>query len=294
MLASHQLTGTFGFDRTSVWRAVQSGVLVQDAPGAFRIASHVPSFRTRCVAASMFARGVGFVSGDSAARVYGLRKMNLNGIRYTVPTSFRRTPPDWLALHYSAWYSPEHDRLVTPDNLIVAQPMRMLFGLPMRFTQFRFDRAADDAWNLGLIDPPMAADYLERHRCRGKDGVARLERWIVRASVQRAPSQSYFERDLIAAVEAVGLPEPERQYPLQLRDGRTIHLDVAWPSIRLAVEPGHSWFHPKDQDRARDLACDEVGWHIIRVDESMRGDLAATARSIARIHAHRRRDLPEP
>ena len=43
-----------------------------------------------------------------------------------------------------------------------------------------------------------------------------------------------------------GLPEPIRQHPLLLLTGELIHLDIAWPEVRLAVEPGHSWWHGGD------------------------------------------------
>ena len=69
---------------------------------------------------------------------------------------------------------------LTDSALLVATPMRMLFGLADAFNQFRFERAAEDAWHRGLITPSEAAEYLERHRCRGKDGVSTIERWLER------------------------------------------------------------------------------------------------------------------
>ncbi len=82
---------------------------------------------------------------------------------------------------------------------------------------------------------------------------------------------------MIAAVRAVGLPEPVRQYPLVLRSGETIHIDIAWPGKCLGLEPGHSWHHGGDlrmrKDHARDSACAELGWQIVRLDEDLRDDL---------------------
>ncbi len=103
------------------------------------------------------------------------------------------------------------------------------------------------------------------------------------------------ERVLIEHLERLGLPRPERQHPLVIPSGETIHLDIAWPAIRLAVEPGASWFHGGDdaqrKDQDRDRACAEVGWMVVRFDETMRNDLPAASRQVARIHARRSADI---
>ena len=83
-------------------------------------------------------------------------------------------------------------------------------------------------------------------------------------------------------IEQVGLPTPVRQLPLTLPSGELIRLDLAWPDIRLAVEPGHSWWHGGDlrqrADQARDRACAVLGWHVHRYDETATTDRAAAAR----------------
>ncbi len=77
-------------------------------------------------------------------------------IDYTAPRSFRRTLPPWADLHITRWYDSANDRQVWSDGLLIATPMRMLWSLAARCNQFRFERAAEDAWNLGLIDPTGA------------------------------------------------------------------------------------------------------------------------------------------
>ncbi len=216
-------------------------------------------------------------------------------IHYTAPRSFRRTLPPWADLHITRWYDETTDRQLLPDGLLIATPMRMLWSLAAMFNQFRFERAAEDAWNLGLIDPTGAADYLEKHRCRGKDGVARLEMWLERTLGRSRPSQSNLERRLIEALEAAGLPSPERQYPLTLANGELIHFDIAWPDVKLAVEPGDAWYHSGSlavrRDQARDRACVELGWQVIRFDESIRSDFVSASRQIRRIYTSRQPQL---
>ena len=237
-IGTHQLTTELGHSMRSISRARRRGVLLDVAPGVVRLASHPETFLMRCAAVQLHTRGIGFLSGWSAARLIGLRKMPRDPIHYTVPPSHRRTPPAWVELHVTSWYDPIDDRSAGPHDLTIASPMRMLWGLAAAFNQHRFERAAEDAWHLKLITPSAAADYLERHRCRGKDGVRRIESWLERATSQSAPSQSELERDLLDALARAGLPTPRRQHPLTLASGGVIHLDIAWPAALLAVEPG--------------------------------------------------------
>jgi len=95
----------------------------------------------------------------------------------------------------------------------------------------------------------------------------------------------------LRTIRLVGLPEPECQYALALANGEVIHLDLAWPDIRLAVEPGHSYWHrgvlKTRADMARDRACSELGWQVLRYDEAAQQDLTAVGQELQRIHRAR-------
>jgi very-short-patch-repair endonuclease len=283
-----------GTSTSAIGRARRRGLIIELTPGVFRFASSPETFAMRCMAAQHATFPVGYLSAWTAARWYGLRKMPSLPIHVTVPTSTNRALPAWIDCHRSRWYD-ESDRLVRPDGLVVAQPMRMLFALAAAFNQFRFERAAEDAWHLGLITPTDARVYLEQHRCRGKDGVSTMERWLERSTPERRPTQSHLERVFLEALGRRALPEPRTQYPLELLSGETIHLDFAWPDIRLAVEPGSSWWHGGDdgqrRDQERDRACNELGWMTLRFDESLRDDPDRAAEQVARIHRRRSEDL---
>lgn len=289
-LSRPQLRSGFGWSSSKLHRARERGLLIDMAPGVYLLASHTESFVARCWAAHHFGAGIGFISGQSAARWYGLRKMNATHIEYTVPPSFRRVAPDWMNLRVTGWYRQAEDRHIR-GGVWMATPNRMAFSLGGTFNQFRFDRAADDAWNLGLIEPNELRTYLERHRCKGKTGVLRIETWLDRADAQRAPSHSYLERDLIHAVESLGLPALQRQWPLVLSDGQTIRLDAAWPHLRFALEPGASWWHQPGADHARDQGCLELGWMVMRIDDHMLSDPMECARSVATAYRARLRSV---
>ena len=65
--------------------------------------------------------------------------------------------------------------------------------------------------------------------------------------------------------------------------------------MRLAVEPGDGWFHSGNlavrRDQARDRAYVELGWQVIRFDESIRSDFLSAARQIRRIYTSRLHQL---
>jgi very-short-patch-repair endonuclease len=83
---------------------------------------------------------------------------------------------------------------------------------------------------------------------------------------------------------------------VKLLTGEVIHLDVAWPDVKLAVEPGHSWWHGGNlrtaADNARDRACGLVGWHVMRYGEDARKDLVSLVAEVTAMHAQRRPAKP--
>ena len=122
-----------------------------------------------------------------------------------------------------------------------------------------------------------------------------MERWLERALARGRPSQSGLELEVLRAIEPSGLPTPDRQYAVMLMDGEVVHLDIAWPGIRLGVEPGALWWHGGDErqrlDQARDVACGEVGWQIVRFDERAAAAAVRVADQIGRIYEARSADL---
>ena len=59
----------------------------------------------------------------------------------------------------TSWIDEERDIEMRTDGIRVATPLRMLFGLARRFSQHRFERAAEDVWHKGLVSPDQAGEY---------------------------------------------------------------------------------------------------------------------------------------
>jgi hypothetical protein len=284
-----------GVSTGTIQRAKRAGVLEPMLPGIVRVSGTEASFGSRAMSLQLHVGAPSFISGVSAGVLHGLRQMPHQPVEITTRQRRHATMPSWGRLVYTSWIDPQRDVQTRPDGIRVASPLRMLFRLAAFFNQHRFERAAEDCWHLGLVTPSSAADYLAEIRRSGRGGVIRFEDWLVKVSHRPRPSQSALELDVLDAIRRAGLPEPERQYPLTLRTGEVVHVDLAWPRVRLGVEPGHSWWHGGDlrqrADQARDRACDEIGWRIVRCDESVRGELAAFGLQLRIIYDERLRSL---
>jgi hypothetical protein len=260
-----------GVSKEALRRALELELLERVSPGIYKVTAAILTLEGKAMALLLQTPPGSFISGTTAGTLYRLRRMALEPVEITVSITVRRHLPAWARLVRCRSVTDERDVVRRPDGLVVSSPLRTLFRLAVVFNQFRFERAAEDMWHLGLVTPGQAADYLADIRRSGRAGVAAMERWLKRTEAIERPSQSGLEQEMLALVVASGLPEPVRQHPLLLLNGDLIHIDMAWPDIRFGLEPGHSWWHGGDakqrSDQARDRACIEVGWYIVRIDE---------------------------
>lgn len=275
------------------WRA--AGSLVELLPGIYRSAAAPASFDARAMAVQLYTAPDGALSGPTAAYLLGMRGMPRSSVWAMVWRRIQADLPRWVALTRSSWFDPVADVVCVKGCFRVLRAPNTLLTLAELFNDHRFERAAEDAWHLRLLDPEGAAAFLDTIRAKGRPGIARFDRWLAKTGARGRPSQSDFELDVLDAVRRAGLPEPQRQHPITLASGEVVHADLAWPDVHLAVEPGHSWWHGGDlrtrSDNARDNACGEVGWHVMRYDESWRTRLDELGAEVRATYETRRRQF---
>ena len=276
--------------KSTLRRARQHGVLSTILPGIVRLTGSPETFASRAMALQLHSGDDSYVSGFSAGALYGLREMPRRIVEVTVPEMQRYVMPTWGRLHRSSWIDLDARR---------GQPRQLATGVTAADAVpvgGRVQPVPLPASRRGLLAPPLvtpddAATYLAAIRRQGRTGVKRFEHWLEQTSLRTRPSQSGLELDVLEAVLRAGLPEPERQFPLALRTGEVIHLDLAWPNARLGVEPGHTWWHGgnvgMERDEARRGACAEVGWLILPCTEAVRADLAAFGLRVRITHDER-------
>ena len=108
-------------------------------------------------------------------------------------------------------------------------------------------------------------------------------------------TDSGFEASVLRLVRSIGLPEPALQHTV--RDGDFVaHLDLAWPTIKWAVEcdslAHHSGKRAHEWDRQRRRHLKRLGWDIVEVtydDITLRRD--ATGRELLALHRQRAHSL---
>jgi very-short-patch-repair endonuclease len=110
----------------------------------------------------------------------------------------------------------------------------------------------------------MAAGWILAHG--SQKGQRRLRQAVALAD-RRA--ESTFETLLRLLLVRAGFPPEDLQFKVFTEDGREVaRLDLAWPSIKLAVEADGRQFHdaPKAlyRDRARANDVELEGWTILR------------------------------
>ena len=114
--------------------------------------------------------------------------------------------------------------------------------------------------------PEMWAIY-DREWMRGRRGVAILRTFLVERSRGLAIDDSELEAMMLRLINGWGLRSPIPQYPVDLPDG-TIHVDFAWPDLRVAVEcDSYSWHMDRrafEEDRRRDVELQALDWVILR------------------------------
>ena len=254
--------------------ARRTGALRSPVQGVVTVAGVELTLEGRALLAQLAAGHEAFVSGPTAGALYGLRAMQTTIVEITIMEWHSARLPERCRLVRTSWIDEQRDVVVREDGIRLASPLRMLFGLAGQFNRHRFERAAEDVWHRGLAGPADADAYLQAVRRSGRGGVKRMEAWLEQTALRPRPAQSGLELDLVDLAAAAGLPTPQRQFPLVVASGETVHLDIAWPAVRLALEPGHSWWHGGDlgqrRDQARDRACGAVGWLVLRFDEPRR------------------------
>jgi len=297
-VARVQQLQALGVSWNSMSRARKRRLITDVLPGVVRLAGAPSTFEMKAMAAQLQAAPDGFLCGFTAGVIRGISGLPRSPIRVMVPRrppgqrshSHQRTPlPGWIDRSASNWH--DEESVVTIGPFRVETPESMIFTIASMTTPNHFERIAEKAWNLKIITPSGMADYVETYRRSGRSGVTRVIGWLDNIGQRGRAMQSDFEGRVLQALRSMGLPEPRKQYPVTVADGSVKHLDLAWPELRLAIEPGHTVWHHGElavaEDAARDHACAMLGWYTMRFTEEALENLAGVRRAISRVYRAR-------
>jgi len=130
------------------------------------------------------------------------------------------------------------------------------------------EEALDDALRRGLISIPMLRRRADRLAPCGRAGAAELRRLLASRDGDRLP-ESVLERRLLRLIARAGLPPPDIQHEI-FDGGRLLaRVDLAYPSVGLAIEADGYRYHAGRGRWQRDLtrrnALTAIGWHVVHV-----------------------------
>ena len=248
----------------SVQRWLASGRLVRVHPGWVTLAEWADDWTVRAHAATGYTGGT--LSHTSALNAHGLLDRSGFRLDVTVPASDRLRSTRRLRIHRSrrpCGVTMTHGLAATS----VARALVDTWGEAHRGTMSH--RQLELARNAVLratrermaTVPDIEAELPAVPRL---PGLAELRELLADA---RAGSQSQLEILGIRALLAAGLPRPQLQYGIQLGFG-VLHVDAAWPDVKLAVEfDGAAYHSGRDEwqrDLRRDAALAALGWVVLR------------------------------
>jgi hypothetical protein len=131
--------------------------------------------------------------------------------------------------------------------------------------------ALDSALRRGSTTVAQILTRLDELGSRGRPGTEALRRMVAEAHGEIAP-HSPLERRFLALLADDGYPAPVRQFEVEIGWTRTIHIDFAYPHLRIGIET--DGYEPHDSraqwqlDRRRDAELGVRGWLILRFTHS--------------------------
>ena len=193
------------------------------------------TFGSRAMALQLHAGEQVVPQRRQAGALHGLRQMPRSFVEITVPEDQRRRRcRRGVGSVRTSWIDPErdvHDATRWPPGRHAAAdavpPGRRCSTTTASSGPPRTPGTS------GSSRRPTPPTTWRRSAAAGECGVTRFERWLEKTSHATRPSQSGLELDVLDAMRRAGLPEPERQHPLDAahRRGRSTS---TWPGRRPA------------------------------------------------------------
>ena len=282
-------TGTLrrcGVGAVTQRRLIDRGILRIAERGVFTVASSLATFEQRCAVVCARHPG-GFVTGPSAGRLYGLRRMPSStavhvAVRHGVHhmrsagVRYRQTTAIWNA-----------DRELRPDGIVAASPARLAFDLAADLPALDLLSAVEQLIESGRVSAAELVAIERRLGHPARPGSGSFARILARFGA-REVGDSHAEVALADALERRGVPIERQSRVLAFPNGRSARIDLAVPSaqwgIELDVHPEHRSLegHARDAGRVRHLH--RAGWQIEQVSERDMEDVEALADELASLY----------
>ena len=242
--------------------------------------------RVLAAAALLWLGDRAVLSHGTAAWVHGLFPTPPSTLHVTVPSDRAPVVPDATPVRVVRSRTLLAREVVAVGHLRVTSTDRTLRDVAGVVDDRRMLDLLTVAEQRELVDLAVLSAQADRPGTAA--GTARFRRMVdVR---RRDRTDSGLERDTAALCRAHGFVPHDGPYPLRCPDGRTVHLDVAFPGLRFAIECDGVAFHRDAEavriDRLRWRQIQAAGWTITWVT---RADLLRAPEEILAVvrDAHR-------
>lgn len=240
-----------GWSRHQIGDAIRRGELVVCHPFVYRLRTSPATFESACVAACTADPSL-VVTGPAAGRLWRFRHISYDGPPIVL-TDHDRNPVAGGVIVRRTNVLDDTDRVVRPDGIVVANPVRTWFDCARSVDDRTFEAITEWVLDHHATVPTLWA-MVRRTSARGRPGLARARRVMSQRSDWQRPAGSKLELQVLRALQAAGLPELVRQHPIRLPNGIVIHPEAADPSIRWALEVDHVTWHGGREAAQRDTA----------------------------------------
>ena len=261
--------------------ALRSGVLQALWCGVVVEGDRILDVRTRAAAALLTTTCDAVICGRTAAMLHGCTTMSSADTHILVPHG--RNPRDrpGLVVHHSCFY---RDQVIVLDGLKVLALPQVVADLVCTASPADALALADET--LRMAEPrsdEFRAAVVRRMRARPdpRGSVRGPLLWELASPRAESAPESWTRMLLIEQ----GFPLPEVNFCILSPAGRELYrLDLAWPSLRIAVEyDGHAVHAGREeQDAARDEDLRRRGWIVIHAKAA---DLVDPTRLLAELRA---------
>jgi len=231
-------------------RLVAEGSLRPLASSVYAVGGAPLDQRTHVLAACLEVDGL--ASHASAAALVGLPNWSIPSPPDVIVAGRRRGFRSTLGrVHTTTNLGP--DDQVVVDGIpctSVARTLLCLAGTVPELPEERFRTTVDDAVRLRLATDGWLWWTLERLRCRGRDGVAVLER--VLADRANSPTESWLEREYLRVTDAAQIERPVVQARIAAHGAFVARVDFLYERRRVVVEVTGAVGHSTPEQRAAD------------------------------------------
>jgi very-short-patch-repair endonuclease len=242
VVSRRQLLGA-GLTRTAIQHRLERGRLHRKLSGVYAVGRPELSRRGQLMAAVLACGSAAWVSHETAAELWALRRPVPSPIEISIPAGGPRRRPG-IRVHRR-----ESREVTTRHGIPVSTVPALMVDMALRWPRQHLEAAINQADALDLLDPEAMRRALDGFA--GQPGVKPVRDLLDAATFLLTDSE--LERRFLRLVRRAGLPLPQTQ-----RYVNTHRVDFVWPELGLVVETDGLRYHRTPFQQRRDVERDQA------------------------------------